>query len=442
MLLVSGYHNSKFIIHNSKLSPICAISTAPGVGGIAIIRLSGDDILAILHPAIPETASLELQPRRATYVRSALDDMVLTFYPAPHSYTGEDVLELACHGSTYIQQELLHRLIDAGARLAEPGEFTRRAFLAGKLDLTEAEAVADLIASSSRAEQELALRQLRGGISTELSQLRDQLLEMTSLLELELDFSDHEELEFADRTKLLALLDTIDTHITTLMNSFRAGNAIRNGIAVAIVGPTNAGKSTLLNAILGYERAIVSDIAGTTRDTVEESLILDGLRYRFIDTAGLRNTTDPIESLGIHRTHEAAAAADIVIAIDCTPSDIPTEKVIAVHNKSDISTLPDILNICAKSGDIASLITELTRRGKQLTEHSGNILISNARHYEALRQASVGIARVRVSMEQGLSGELVAEDLRAVLEPIGSITGQYTSDEVLGNIFSKFCIGK
>lgn len=418
---------------------ITAISTAPGAGGIAIIRLSGDDVLGVLHRAIPESARRELTPRRSTLVRTELDDMMLTLYPAPHSYTGEDVVEIACHGSLYIQNELLRILIEAGARLAQPGEFTQRAFVNGKMDLTEAEAVADLIASESEAEQRLALRQLRGGISNEMSLMRSQLIDLTSLLELELDFSDHEDVEFADRTKLHTLLDQIEEHITHLTDTFRAGNAIRNGIAVAIVGPTNAGKSTLLNAILGEERAIVSDIAGTTRDTIEEYIVLGSVRYRLIDTAGIRDTSDTIERLGVERSLRAIEMADIVVAVD-TQVDT-TAEVIYVHNKCDLGPGAGIA-ICAKEGKIQPLIDALIRVGQRLTESHGNVLISNARHMEALQHALTSIRTVREGLALNLSAELITPDLHDVLDALGSITGEISNDEILGNIFRKFCIGK
>lgn len=423
---------------------IAAISTAPGTGGIAVLRVSGPNAIEVAGTVVGDLSNIPA--RQAVLRRTELDEMVVTLFRAPHSFTGEDTVEIACHGSLYIQQQLLNELCRAGARLARGGEFTQRAFLNGKMDLSQAEAVADLIASESQAEQQLALRQLRGGISSELQKLRAKLLDLTSLLELELDFSDHEDVEFADRGQLHQLLEQIVQHTNQLTESFRAGNAIRNGIRVAIVGPTNAGKSTLLNAILGENRAIVSDIHGTTRDTIEEVITLDGIRYRLIDTAGLRETSDRIEQLGIERSREAIEKADIVVAVDCPEPE--TEQVgakqivLKVHNKCDISQMPGIINISAKQKEITPLLEALKQAGLDLTAGNGNTLISNSRHYEALRAAQTALQRVQEGLDNNLSGELVAMDLHDVLNQIGSITGKVTNTEVLSNIFSKFCIGK
>lgn len=423
---------------------IAAISTAPGTGGIAVLRVSGPNAIEVAGTVVGDLSNIPT--RQAVLRRTELDEMVVTLFRAPHSFTGEDTVEIACHGSLYIQQQLLNELCRAGARLARGGEFTQRAFLNGKMDLSQAEAVADLIASESQAEQQLALRQLRGGISSELQKLRAKLLDLTSLLELELDFSDHEDVEFADRRQLHQLLEQIVQHTNQLTESFRAGNAIRNGIRVAIVGPTNAGKSTLLNAILGENRAIVSDIHGTTRDTIEEVITLDGIRYRLIDTAGLRETTDRIEQLGIERSREAIEKADIIVAVDCPEPE--TEQVgarqivLKVHNKCDICQMPGIINISAKQKEITPLLEALKQAGLDLTASNGNTLISNSRHYEALRAAQTALQRVQEGLDNNLSGELVAMDLHDVLNQIGSITGEVTNTEVLSNIFSKFCIGK
>lgn len=426
------------------MDTICAISTPYGVGGIAVIRVSGPEAVAIVERLTASPLTGRVHYRRVP----DLDDLVVTVFRAPHSFTGEDVVELSCHGSLYIQQELLRRLIAEGCRMAGPGEFTQRAFLNGKMDLTEAEAIADLIAAQTASEQRLALAQMRGGVSSELKVLRDELLHITSLLELELDFADHEELEFADRTQLLSLCDRIATHLHRLTSSFRTGQAVRNGISVAIVGPVNAGKSTLLNALLGEERAIVSDIEGTTRDTVEDTLVLDGVLFRLIDTAGLRQTSDTVERLGIERSRRAMQTAQIIIDLGIEASG---PNVIRVHNKSDLEKLHmgsdptcsfDGIRISALNREIDPLREALVRMAKEQLGDMSGLLISNARHYEALLRAEEAVARVREGLESGLSGELVSMDLQDCLTALGEITGQVTTDEVLGNIFSKFCIGK
>lgn len=422
------------------MSTICAISTAYGIGGIAVIRVSGAEALSIvdtlLDRPLGDAKGYTVHYRQV----SDLDECILTVFRAPHSFTGEDVVEIACHGSLYIQQEMLRRLINAGCTMAKAGEFTQRAFLNGRMDLTQAEAVADLIAARSEAEKSMALRQLRGGISSELASLREQLLNFTSLVELELDFADHEDLEFADRTQLHELADRIEQHLRRLTDSFRTGQAIKNGISVAIVGPTNAGKSTLLNALVGEERAIVSDIHGTTRDTIEDTVILDGILFRLIDTAGLRETQDEIEALGIERTKKAIAQAQIVI--DLGQTEVSTQSVrIAVHNKADLGTGEGI-NISAKNHDIEALTQEMVRVAHEQLGNTDGLMISNARHYEALSRALTAIERVQQGLQDELSGELLAMDLNDCLDAIGEITGQITNNEVLGNIFSKFCIGK
>lgn len=426
------------------MDTITAISTPYGVGGIAVIRVSGAQAISIGEQLLGASLTRPVQFCRVP----DLDDLVVTTFRAPHSFTGEDVVELSCHGSLYIQQEILRRLLALGCRMARGGEFTQRAFLNGKMDLVEAEAVADLIAAQTETEKNLALSQLRGGVSSELHMLRDELLHITSLLELELDFADHEELEFADRSELLALCDRINQHLHQLTDSFQTGQAIKNGISVAIVGPTNAGKSTLLNALLGEERAIVSPIAGTTRDTVEDTLVLDGILFRLIDTAGLRTTTDTIEQLGIERSRRAMSRAQIIIDLG---HEAEGSHVIRVHNKADLDTTPllsslsdteSVVRISALRREIQPLREALVSMARtQLGDLSG-LMISNARHYEALLRAEQAMSRVREAMELGLSGELISLDLQDGIQALGEITGQITGDEVLANIFSKFCIGK
>ncbi len=388
-----------------------------------------------------------------------LDQVLVSVFRAPYSFTGEDVVEIACHGSMYIQQTLLQWLVDAGCQLAKAGEFTQRAFLNGKMDLTEAEAVADLIAAQTKAEKDLALSQLRGGISNELAMLRERLLTFTSLVELELDFADHEELEFADRSELFALAQEIDTTIGKLVSSFKTGNAIKQGIPVAIIGAPNVGKSTLLNALLGEERAIVSDIQGTTRDTVEDTLVLDGMLFRFIDTAGLRQTDDTIESLGIERSRQAAQKAAVLIHLqDSTQpidilaelDDINEKKIIQVYNKVDLLGKEAMrqegdearIYLSAKSGNVEVLKQELITFAREQYDTRNAVTISNTRHYEALVRAQEAIQRVQDGLQMQISGEFLSMDLQDCLSALGEITGQITSQEVLNNIFGKFCIGK
>lgn len=454
------------------MGTICAISTAYGTGGIAVIRVSGEESIAIVDTlfkgrvALADTPANTVRHGRIERLRvtgdglrdtEVLDEVLCSVFRAPHSFTGEDTVEIACHGSMYIQQTLVQWLIDAGCRAAEPGEFTRRAFLNGKMDLTQAEAVADLIAAQSKAEKDLALSQLRGSVSTELASLRERLLHFTSLVELELDFADHEELEFADRTELKDLAAEIEAKLAALMASFRTGNAIRNGIPVAIIGAPNVGKSTLLNALLGEQRAIVSDIQGTTRDTVEDTLVLDGILFRLIDTAGLRETNDTIESMGIERSRQAAEKAQIVICVqDASLQDTSLQDaslqvsgtVINVLNKSDLKvesgeSRVESKGICisAKYGDIEPLKRELVRIAKGTMQTSA-VMLSNARHYEAVTRAHAAIERVQEGLKEGLSGELLSMDLNDCLNALGEVTGQITNSEVLANIFSKFCIGK
>ena len=434
------------------MKTICAISTAYGTGGIAVIRVSGEQSISIVDTlfrgrvSLTDTAANVVRHGRIERNGEVLDEVLCSVFRAPHSFTGEDTVEIACHGSLYIQQELLRWLIDAGCCAAEPGEFTKRAFLNGKMDLTQSEAVADLIAAQSKAEKDLALSQLRGSVSTELANLRERLLHFTSLIELELDFADHEELEFADRMELKELAAEIEHKLSALLASFRTGNAIRNGIPVAIVGAPNVGKSTLLNALLGEQRAIVSDIQGTTRDTVEDTLLLDGILFRLIDTAGLRETNDTIENMGIERSRQAMEKAQIIVHV--TDGKAVSGKrlavsgtVIEVLNKADLGVTGEGLRISAKNNDIEPLKQELVRIAKASMETSA-VMLSNARHYEAITRAHEAIQRVQEGLKDGLSGELLSMDLQDCLNALGEVTGQITNQEVLTNIFSKFCIGK
>ena len=447
------------------MNTICAISTPYGSGGIAVIRVSGESAIHIVdtlfngRKPLNQAKAYTIHYGEISRLNETLDQVLVSVFRAPHSFTGEDVVEIACHGSMYIQQTLLQWLVDAGCQLAKAGEFTQRAFLNGKMDLTEAEAVADLIAAQTKAEKDLALSQLRGGISNELAALRERLLTFTSLIELELDFADHEELEFADRSELFALAQEIDTTIGNLVRSFKTGNAIKQGIPVAIIGAPNVGKSTLLNALLGEERAIVSDIQGTTRDTVEDTLVLDGMLFRFIDTAGLRQTDDTIESLGIERSRQAAQKAAVLIHLqDAThPVDILSElddinekKLIHVYNKVDLLGKEAMrqeggearIYLSAKSGNVEVLKQELTIFAREQYDTRNAVTISNTRHYEALVRAQEAIQHVQDGLQMQISGEFLSMDLQDCLSALGEITGQITSQEVLNNIFSKFCIGK
>ena len=372
--------------------------------------------------------------------QSPLDEVMVSIFRAPHSYTGEDSVEISCHGSRYILNKVLALLIENGCRQAGPGEFTQRAYLNGKMDLSQAEAVADLIASTNQATHQIAMSQLRGHFSSKLAQLRDQLLKLTSLLELELDFSDHEDLEFADRSELMELTQTIHQHITRLADSFHAGNAIKNGIPVAIVGAPNVGKSTLLNALVGEERAIVSDIQGTTRDAIEDTIQLGGITFRFIDTAGIRHTDDQIELMGIDRSIAAAQRALIIIMMTEPGKPYPDiqvrndQTVIRIENKTE--------HFQAKFGvGLEQLRQQLIDAAPKTTDT--DIIVTNARHYDALVRANEHLQRVIDGLNMQLSGDLLSEDLRLTLDTLAEITGgQITPNEVLGNIFKHFCVGK
>ncbi len=445
---------------------IVAIATPPGVGAIGVIRVSGDDAYSIVQQIFPKKKLAQQQPNtiHVGYLQDddrILDEVVLSLFKKPYSFTGEDVIEISCHGSPFVLQEVLNTLVNKGARLAKPGEFTQRAFLNGKMDLAQAEAVADIINSETEAAHQTALNQMKGGFSNDLNTLRDRLIHFVALLELELDFSD-EDVEFADRSQLRELINEVYQKTTRLMNSFALGNVIKKGVSVAIIGKPNAGKSTLLNALLNEERAIVSDIAGTTRDTIEEAVNIHGILFRLIDTAGIReHTTDRIEHMGIARSKQNAEQADIIIhVIDLTqPEEEPEwlkayqDKMLVVYNKFDkykqqmeehgISHTPTIENISAKSG---MNIEELKQRlydkaiGGKTAEGS---IVSNARHYDALKKIRESIEAIQAGLEQNLTGDLLTIDVRRALYYLGEITGQIEIDrDILGAIFGKFCIGK
>lgn len=442
---------------------ICALATPAG-GAIGIIRLSGNQAIAItdqIFKAAHGKPLAEASPNTLHYGEiidkegHTIDDVLVSVFKAPHSYTGEDSTEISCHGSRYILQQVLQRLTEVGCRQAEPGEYTRRAYMNGKMDLSQAEAVADLIASTNKATHQMALSQLKGHFSNELNALRAKLLKMNSLLELELDFSDHEELEFADRSLLRALAEEIAQRIHTLAHSFATGNALKQGVPVAIIGKTNVGKSTLLNRLLHEEKAIVSNIHGTTRDVIEDTTLIDGITFRFIDTAGIRATNDEVERIGIERTFQKMNEARIVIwLLDAMPSAQEIEemeaknqgkKLLMVYNKMDTLDLPvDKLHISARTGENIDQLEKALVDAADIPEITENdVIITNARHYEALLRADDSLQRVFESMDMDMSGDIIAEDLRMVLEELGEITGgQISSQETLNNIFKHFCIGK
>lgn len=444
---------------------IAAISTAPGTGGIALIRLSGPDAVGIALRLAP-TLPLDPAPRRAYFAplldhEGQVDEGVITWYKAPHSYTGDDVVEVGVHGSPYIQQRLLQAMFDAGARPALPGEFTQRAFLNRKLDLSQAEAVADLIASQSAAQHKLAMHQLRGGFGAGIDELRQQLIDFAALIELELDFSE-EDVEFAQRVELTTLLDRLIDLCSGMIDSFRYGNAIKQGVPVAIVGAPNSGKSTLLNALLNEDRAIVSDIPGTTRDTVEETITIGGILFRFIDTAGLRRTDDTVEKLGIERSYKKAAEASIVVLLGdasrMAEGALRTEAamlrqrigegpmVLPVLSKADVpgATRPrDMLSLSARTGaGLEPLKEAFLQHVRGMAGPPGDAVVTNARHVDALTKARTAMVEARQAIELGISGELLAIDLRRAQHHLGEITGKITPDDLLGSIFGRFCIGK
>ena len=491
---------------------ICAPATIPGTGAISVIRVSGPDALTIadkvvtcrkgsiseadgytlkfgvIYNIIDNCNSNDCDALSNKSFKHIIDEVLVSVFRAPHSYTGENSVEISCHASSYIVSEIMSLLYAAGARAAEPGEFTQRAFLNGKMDLAQAEAVADVIASQNAAAHRIAVKQMKGGFSSELRGMRSELLELVSLMELELDFSE-EEVEFADRSRLDSLLEQIIAHVGRLIDSFRLGNAIKNGVPVAIAGATNTGKSTLLNALLGEDRAIVSDIHGTTRDTVEETLNIDGILFRFIDTAGLRETTEVVEQIGIQRTFKKIGEASIVLGmIDLTRDfestcetirsivdkvDFTSQKLVFLLNKTDISEVNKnvtienyivsyidsklvelnnnyndkgevkIIPISAKTGaGLSDLRSYLAFSQRDLLGDSDTTLVTNQRHAQALSDARTSLLRVREGLASGLPTDLAAQDIREAIYHLGSIVGEISTDEVLGNIFANFCIGK
>lgn len=456
---------------------ICAIATAQG-GAIGCIRVSGPEAIkitsCIFTPAATNRELGDSKPYTLTFGRiydgsEVIDEVLVSLFRAPHSYTGENSTEITCHGSAYILQKVLQLLIKNGCRMAAPGEYTQRAFLNGKMDLSQAEAVADLIASSSAATHRLAMSQMRGGFSKELATLRDQLLHFTSLIELELDFSDHEELEFADRSELCQLANNIEKVIARLVNSFNVGNAIKNGVPVAIIGETNAGKSTLLNVLLNEDKAIVSDIHGTTRDIIEDTVNIGGITFRFIDTAGIRETSDTIESLGIERTFQKLDQAEIVLwMIDATNAQaqitqlagqlLPRcerKQLILVYNKADLvdniqNSIPDnfpdnvqSITLSAKKREhIEELQRMLITSAHLPTITQNDVIVTNVRHYEALNNALEAIHRVQEGLTNNISGDFISQDIRDCIFHLSDIAGEVTNDMVLQNIFQHFCIGK
>lgn len=449
---------------------IVATATAPGAGAIAIVRLSGNDAFTIADQLFQSIHGKILSKQSTHTIHlghiidgdHTLDEVLVSLFRGPNSYTGEDVIEISCHGSSYIQQQLIQLILKKGAEMAEPGEFTLRAFLNGKMDLTQAEAVADLIASEGEAAHRMAMQQLRGGISNRLEELREKLVHFASLIELELDFSE-EDVDFADRSSLEELLSDVQHTLKTLIDSFRVGNAMKNGVPVAIAGKPNAGKSSLLNALVQEEKAIVSEIAGTTRDSIEDTVILEGVQFRFIDTAGLRETKDTIEAIGVKRAIDKIAEAELLLYV-VDPSSMATKDVIeevkklqhknplVLVNKADNHDQKGLQNFCDSLGEIdAVVISAQTGKGlDKLTQYlvrfvnhtSYDTVVSSNRHYGELQQALGAILAVREGLTGGLSGDLLAVDLRSALHHLGTLTGAISTDELLGNIFESFCIGK
>lgn len=458
---------------------IVALATPSGAGAIAVLRISGKDAIAISNSVFQSVKGKDLTRQKSHTLHlghiadgnATLDQVLVSVFKGPNSYTGEDTIEISCHGSVYIQQQIIQLLLRKGCRMAEPGEFTLRAFLNGKIDLSQAEAVADLIASDNEASHKIAMQQMRGGFSSEIAQLRQELLNFASLIELELDFAE-EDVEFADRTQFNALLSRIEFVLKRLIDSFAVGNVIKNGIPVAIVGEPNVGKSTLLNALLNEERAIVSDIAGTTRDTIEDELVINGIGFRFIDTAGIRETKDVVESIGIKKTFEKMESAQVVLylisneqlimndeleavklEVERIKNQFPLKPLVIIGNKADKLTpgqraqieseIPEILMISAKTNtgvdDLKNKLVSFVDTGAL---RNNETIVTNTRHYDSLLKALEAIRKVQFGMQTNLSSDLMAIDIREALFHFGSITGEVTNDELLGNIFANFCIGK
>lgn len=456
---------------------ICAVATPPGQGAIAVVRLSGPKSKEIIESVFKKSKGADGQGLTQSHKlyfgtisdnEGMVDEVLVSWFKAPHSYTGEDVVEISCHGSEYIQQRLMELMLDKGARLANPGEFTLRAFLNGKMDLSQAEAVADLIASQSKTAHNMAISQMRGGFSEKIKSLRQQLVELASLMELELDFSE-EDVEFADRTRFMNIVNELKKELQSLKNSFKWGNVLKKGIPVAIIGKPNAGKSTLLNALLKEEKAIVSEIPGTTRDAIEDTIVIEGYSFRFIDTAGLRQSSDAIETMGIERTYDKIKEATIVLYV-CDISDVNKESIeevltefkshindenkhfILVANKIDKlkeipARLKEILEletvfVSAKRNENIHLLAETLVQAIKSKEISSGYLVNNSRHLEAITHSLNALEQVEQGFYNNLPTDLIAIDVRQALYYLGSITGEVTTDEILGNIFSKFCIGK
>ncbi|MFP9114428.1 tRNA uridine-5-carboxymethylaminomethyl(34) synthesis GTPase MnmE [Flavobacterium sp. RHBU_3] len=456
---------------------IAALATAPGSGAIAVIRISGPNAITIASSVFRSVSGKDITKQKSHTLHlgfiedgaKVYDQVLLSIFKGANSYTGENTVEISCHGSSYIQQQILQLLLRKGCRMAQAGEFTLRAFINGKLDLSQAEAVADLIASDNEASHQIAMQQMRGGFSNEIARLREELLNFASLIELELDFSE-EDVEFADRSQFNELLNRIEFVLKRLIDSFAVGNVIKNGIPVAIVGEPNVGKSTLLNALLNEERAIVSDIAGTTRDTIEDEMVIGGIGFRFIDTAGIRETVDVVESIGIKKTFEKITQAQVVVylapfmadskalnnvvtEIEKIKNQYPQKALVVIANKKDLYTndqiveienaIPGILLISAKNNEgVDELKTKLLSFVNTGALHNNETIVTNSRHYDALIKALEEIQKVQYGMRANLPADLMAIDIRQALYYFGEITGQVTNDELLGNIFANFCIGK